>query len=484
MFLRRNSHVFFLLLDGEMYKYFPNLEIFLNSLVQIFSHNDFYMLNINLNEIFIELAYYIYDIKFIVISMNNAAKSEDDVLNLENFEITDKMVILIKNDENYNFISKEHSPILTPEDSPIKLLENVINVEIRTLKKNEIEFVDFKSIISYAKLNNIKLKYCLNKNSLCEAIIYKNIYLPVKPLHLKNFETLDIITNLFFEDKLKFSNIGKIIDFITGYNAYIYSTKNSSEDKQLEDVYMKQLSKYISNSKDNLENLKIPDSTYLGNYIRINKFIEVDGNIVSICLNNKLSYCTPFKKSEAEKIILENIKKIKTEIKNPEFVLTRIINISDGEIIFKSMYDPLYLNKVLSSESISYKKDEFIRNLYEKNIYKLFIYQLNDNLVGGNDNITSLLDLDEKIILKNKDKLFETSAPLNVLSDNIYKKDIFYNKNKLIISEDILKDMINLFLSDIKNPFRKDYITNYKYYTSFDNQTNYNSFTNEIIIIS
>lgn len=482
-FLRKNNYIFFLLLDGEMNKYFSDLESFLNALIQIFSYKEFYMLNIDLNKIYIELAYYIYDIKFITISTTQSQnKGEEDILELESFETSDKMVILIKNGDNYNFISSENTSIFGPSDKTIQLLENVVNVEIKTLKKSEIEFVDFNSLKKYAEDKNIKMTHYLNKKFLCEAVIIKNIYFPIKNRYIKNVEKLDIKTNLFIKgENFKFSHLDKIIDFIIDYNNEIYKNKNSADDKQLEVIFMKQLNKYISTDKNILQ---IPDSPHLGNYIRINKLIEVDGNITSICINNKISYCHPIKKSDAEKLVSKIKKSIEENIKVAEKVLTRPINITDGDLFLKNLYDPLELNKVLYSEPKSYKKEEFINNLYHKNIYKLFIYQLNDNLLGINSKVASLSDLTENIILKNKDKLFDTVNDLNIDNETVYNKDIFYNKKRLIINSELLNEMITLFIEDLQNPFRKDYITNYKYYTSFNNQNNYNSFTNEIIIIN
>jgi hypothetical protein len=419
---------------------------------------------------------------------------------------------VIKDNENYNLIFNfENKKTIFQNDEEICLIFNNI-YDIFNTQYNKISFdinyIKFNNIKLYSEYSNKNYKCYLNDKKNCEKLYLDNLLIPIDEIHLNNINK----DNVYLNSNIELPNINKIMKFIKNYNEFIFLNSDINEDILKEYINHFKQKNDIKNNK----NLEILDFNFLGDYIRIREFIIFNNQIIGLNINTKLILCKETNINIIEKLLNEEIQNIKLNHNNPEILLSRIFVYKYNYNYAKTMlYHPHVIQNVLKKENKSYKLDNYINNLYKKNLYKLFIGQIvnyyNQQLTvvkllkkmkkykinNTTDNLKTTLDLfeffdDDKLFKKitHNKKLFVIKNDINFkYKDTLFiqscqNEGIYCENKKLLINNNDLENITKLFINDIKNPYRKKYILFYEYYDNLNSIFNYNSFLNEMIILS
>ena len=508
--LKKNNYIFYTLLDGDIVKYFNKIDDLISTMINIFIYGEIINIFIDWNKIFIEFSIF-YNINFIILYNNDGLKMKPQNLSNNIFK-----AFVIEEAGFYNLIIdhiKQNTLFIDDKDEIINLFSNIINIYYLKYDASnfKLNYINLDSIQNYVNSTKSSLNYCINKKMLCYGVIIDDdIFVPVNNTYVKsdNHSISNSITSI---SNIKIPTLKSIFKFIQKYNTFIYL--NSNYDESI-------LNKYVQKTKQTNKSqiTSIPDYSFMGNYIRIEQFLIIKDNIVSVNINGKVMYCQETDKKYADKFIIEQLHFYSLNLHNPEVLLAKVLVVKPNHDYFsKILYYPVEINKILEISNKNYKLDNYINNLYEKNLYKLFISQLVSyynnplpitdvlqkikkydldkyNLTTGNlkTNLDFFKIMDNQLIY---DKIIKNKTLFSIQDNTKFKyndslfvqscqnQGIFCENKKLIITKQKLDECIKLFLNDIKNIYRRDYITKFEYFDSLNSINNYNSYINENIIL-
>ncbi len=526
--LKKNTYIFYTLLKGDILKYFSTIDEFITAISDLFIYNDSINTFIDWNQIFIEFGIF-YNIKFIIINYTPSSLNMD----YNNMDDNAYKAFVINDDKYYNLIFdiNTNTKIFKNNDIITKSFSKIIetfNIEYNTFYN--LNYIDYSSLKEYSLFKKYEITYCINQKVNCYGIILNNIYIPINDQY--NLSLLDMhktkesskLTNI---SNLKLESFENIINFISDYNKFIYKSSN-----YLNDIIKTYLNNIKNINKNNL--IFLPDFNFLGNYIRIKSFLIFNNNIVGINVNDQVMYCRETSVDKIKKFICNEYEKLNKNLSNFEILVTRNISILkeltncfynnynvdclSNNYLHKILYHPLEISILLEKENKNYKLDDYLNNLYEKNLYKLFVNQIvnyyNKQISSTNvlkkikkykldkfnllpSDIKTKIDLikflEKDVILKKiqkKSELFIIKQKVDFkYNDTLFiqscnNNGIFCEKNKLVMTRDDYDKLCILFVNDIKNPYRQNYITNFDYYDNLNSIYNYHLFVNEMIILN
>jgi hypothetical protein len=397
--------------------------------------------------------------------------------------------------------STDHKIVVNVKSLVSKYVRNN-NLLIEDLKINLNNIESFcehhaKSKVKTSKSPSIT-KYLINRSNLCYAVILnKNIYFPVQESHFVARPNIECQYEPF-----KRSNMAKFADLIQAiksYNNWVYSVNEnlSIDTEKTEHVYQNiQFDKWITYSgkiigfmssflnyyfSDNLsENFamkiaKVPIYNMLYNIDDVNKTLNEhkissgDDKIFSILnINESVYYYHLYK------IFLYKVSHILHYRRNKKVRIDIVHNINNSTKLIKYMKDNL------TTEDIN--RMNFI--------FDIFSVDKNNNITKNQmvafkkyfDSMTFDFDYDEYNILKDKNidngKLKKVvqeimSHIIKIVSPAEYKKwvasinlttnfTIFASSGKLQMTKEMYEHIMYVFMLDIKNPSKLNWIFNYQ----------------------
>lgn len=385
-----------------------------------------------------------------------------------------------------------------------------INYKKNVLKPITINEINlFIKSDSKSKIN----KYYYNKQGLCYALSLKQnesvIIVPVLPVYKSDSKTFN--TTLY--QKQEYTDV---ISFIVKYNNFIYGNTDFNDARLKE--YLREVNYSFTNG-----NKIINEYVIFGNYMRIKKYICFDSKVVGLIVNNLTWYIKPLplNKMSIKEIDITNPKKLLTrvyhnnsidsiELRYDPFDINT--NIIKNSLFYKKdeYYANLYnthIYKLFVLQFIYYYQNEpntklryVLEHTFSFDEIKQFLIttynldstaeryidsvvndimneykQINnavksDNIYRFDKVLIELFDyMDKETIyneLNNVIKKIVVEKNVNVYSEilkpciNVSKDNLYCEGSKLIIPVDTSDMFLNLFINDIKNPFKKKVLVN------------------------
>lgn len=415
-FLSNNEQLFNILVNGQLIEHFKNMKQLTLDINQIFLRNKIFTNGFNQwNELFKEIMTY-NNINFIQFEdINNKVEFtipkniyhidqlyKKDNLNIFIFKISNRYYPIYNiNIQKYHSIKVIEYKLFQHDHIVVKLINSMINNMIDPDIKNiQNNIFNLDKLVNFINKNNkyeINTLYIDNSNK-CYAVLItinkKYIYLSIA---------------------------------ISEYNIYKYKCTYNIFNYKKYTLDIKNIISFINDYKQ----------------IHINKFIQLNNNIIGIQYNNLNSYIYPFIKIESTVKIYNDNKK------------TKLFN---GPLLYKQLlYHPFDINMTLLNQSYTKFTDKnklYSQSIYLKYIYKLFIYEFINYLYKFND-----IELRNKIIKfihkSSEDDLTLLVNTFTNHNNNLYKL-IHDNVNHISIANESYIEIIEIIHYYLNNTNKKE----------------------------
>ena len=483
-FLSDNQHLFNILLEGKLYKYFTDISELITIIKNIFILNKLFQVNIEFiywNDLFQDIVSYlnIYIIIFEDTNSNISYKPYKSIQTMNNifnskYNKINKFVYVIKKNNN------EYYPIYYInfndfyKNNKIKQKEfeynDNISLSIKQLILNEYNSITNDININLDTINdfiiynkNYKIiEYYINKKHHCYALILlhittnNHIYIAINNSNITEINKLTKIINKLNNDsekiiidnnkikiKLNYNSFNRnkyklnyknLFKFITEYNLFIFNY--TIKLKKINERNLIELNNDIKNYFTNLDLLNLNEIkfniinkySFIYKFLYIQQFIILKKNntieIIGFICNNLQYYINPIITiDESINILKNNINSIKTDI---------------NTIIKTSKYNENNINNIITRKFLLF-------NTITNYIYDINIIQYNK--ISDIKSYYKILYYDpdsiNKLLLDNNKK--EIDNRVKYINNSIYNKYIY---NLLII------EIINKFKSYKDNKLR------------------------------
>lgn len=420
-FLSNNNTLFNILMNGNLIEYFKNMNELVLTINQTFLKNKIIINGFNQwNDLFQEIMSYnnINFIQFEDINGKIEFVIPKNIHNVDQLYKKDNLYLFIIkinnryypiyniNIQKYHSVKKIEYKLFDNNHIVVKLINNMVTNMIDPDIKN-IKLFDLNNLIQFINKNNkykINTLYIDNLNK-CYAVLLsinnKYIYLSIESseyINLKYNSTFSI-----FNYKKYTLDIKNIISFIQDYNKY-------------------------SSSK-----------------ININKFIQLDNNIIGIQLNNLYNcYIYPFLKNTSVIKIYNDNKK------------TKLFN---GELLYQNiLYHPYDINNTILNNynsKFTDKNNFYSESIYQKYLYKLFVFEFINYLYKYTN--TELRKIIVEYIHKtNNDDLTILVSTFSNYKNKLYElinNSLDKFKNTSIVNESYIEiiEIIHIYLNNNMN---------------------------------
>lgn len=520
--LKKNTYIYYTLITQITNNLYATFDDFVQSILNIFIYKEVSNTFIDFNLIFMQLSIF-YNIKCIILNNNTFLTMQSS--SIPNLTDNYKKIFIIEEEGYHNLIIDLNASKTTFNfnDDITQQFINITNIFKSDFKQYHTNYnqIILNDILEFAKSQNDNITYHLDKYNVCIGLLLNNFYLPISSIDkidntdsfnnsFTNSSTISHNDNILDLANIQLQSIKFIFDFVHKYNRFVYK-KESINNKAFSS---KILSEYLKKIKSD----NILDYSLFGSYLRIISFIIVKNKVIGLNINSNIIYCQETELPLANKLLNNEQHNITLNIKNVEYILTRTLIIKPNHNYnYVMRYHPMMItNELTKLNKVQNNLTRYINNIYQKNLYKLFLSQINHyynkklnvkkilekikkyNLNNvTTHNIKTTLDLfsymsDSDIqhkILKNK-KLFELQQdPYFKYTDTLFiqsckNEGIYCHNKKLIITKQNLTDLITIFINDIKNEYRKKYIISSEYYENLNSLYTYNTFLNETIILT
>ena len=257
--LKNNSDIFRILMDGTASMYFNNIKEVIDLLLiinkeNIIIHNKYD--NLPWNILFMSISYYIFGVNYIIFDDKNKGSIDlilpkDLKSPSEMFPSNHKNLIVIKKNNKYypvyliNIEVFKRTGII---ESRLFLNESGLMITIQSIVTNYFENTDYEKIKKYIDLNILKkfiilqpnatiINYFINYSNLCYGVLIKyNKNLMFFPIHT-SYYSLDEKIDLIFEayDTKYDTNIDILLDFYNKFNNWVI---NESKKNGFTNIYI------------------------------------------------------------------------------------------------------------------------------------------------------------------------------------------------------------------------------------------------------
>ena len=515
-YLKDFPNIFNKLLNGILIYYFNNLNDLLITMSNIFIYNKIIYKNsfTKWNKLFIDISKYM-NINIIIFKDHNEISIDipKNTKYISDIIIPNKLInylVIIKKtlstNENIYFpiflinpkkhykIHEIKQKLYKYDDDIILNIKKIYNNYITDTKYNIFDLNILSQFINESKYNIIN--YYISNNNKCYAVLIKYlseyVYIPIQE-SIYDENTDNIKQKLYFNifDKNKYIlKLNSIIQFITEYNNFIYHflVKENIINKELSQIYLYDIKLYNKSSEINTKSFNFDIiSNFKYSFIRIDKFLKLDNNIIGLICNNMYFYINPnMKINLIDNIITTNIKYIKNIINKKlelKLLLTRTFTLEHDTYIKEILYDPIYINNIIMNDTKEIS-DNRIHNI-NTSLYNIYLYQLiiieyqkefsvylnksfrnklkhiinnlNSNELSthyfktNNNKIYTLISKNKDIYLDNIDNIY----------DDIINIILFYINNKNFNSTKIKKEIIQN-IDNNKFQFDKLYLNKFK----------------------
>jgi hypothetical protein len=411
-----------------------------------------------------------------------------EYINLKNIKIKLSTYLIFIKDYN-NFIYQYNKEFYT--DYFYKLYKsNIIHNNDKYMNLNEIEYIEGNNYLSYININLFLIDSKINKVigfKLNNINQYLTEYLTIDNTNKILYNYINKIKKLTKLDKEEIKII-LLREFSLEKNNAIFNTNTKNEYVNYYLYYQynpHEINKIIYNKKQILDTrlTKLNEAVYhtnLYNLILLHFSYELN-NTKNTYIRNKIKkYIKDLDKIEINKILYnksdELFKILETSFKNNDETIiyqnyNNLINFFYTSI-YKSVLDDNNIKKIKDNIFTAFEKTSF---LFDKYYIFNILTQSKDEIIKEIDNI-----LKKHIIFE--DKLKDTDPILNIgLCSNV-NKSYYCKNNKLMISNNLYKELINIIYYDITNPFKINIILNLVNY-NFNNINNFKQNINEQIDI-
>jgi len=423
--IKLNPNKFNILLNGKIYRYFPNMNDFIHTLNELFIEPNQLKINDDIpwNKIFINIAYLFLDVNIVhfkhkkndlvKLSLPSYISSKEQFLSPEF-----KNIIVFKKHNKYFPIYFLNTNVFFKlrvftktyfkyDDSIIILISRLVESHFtEQLSKKVIDNINLSIIFKFAKTSNYKIgKLFINGSNMCYYVHLiskngKNIYIPIELSYHLETEKINVTYEMFSRNihKMTFDTLN---GFIKEFNHWV--AVKSEEAGMLDNNASIVLP---------LEERVQPIYPYITikNWIilsELNKKINNNTNVIGFVSNNINYYMTPITVSNAFKI-----KKTK---------------------LIQMYYDPDIVNKqiFMKTKAIYDNRCNTIgKSIYNTNLYQLVLLEFM-NLFNQQIN-TELRKKIKKTLLGNFNKDFDEL--MNEISKLVIDCDD-YNKIRSQICE-------------------------------------------------
>lgn len=516
--IKSDPSKFNILLDGEIYKYFNNYNIFIDIIIDTFISNSLQEPNnIPWNFIFINMSFIYMDIIFTVFDDNKNTVNLilPDYITDEKYYMTQthNHIILIKQNNFYNPIYLLDTDeffkfkiftlkVFNEKHNIIQIISNLISASNKKNKKLVSEF-NIQTIEKFIKTKKISIETVyINQLNMVYYICLKDnktyIYLPIELSFYTSKEykiSYDLINR-----KLTKCSIDILVNFIKTFNQWINTSNLVLEYPLLEIEKWICLSKYEKDINDNsviigfiynnlhfycsditlkkallIQNCPIfpifydPDDInkviYNKEYPTKNTLTKnisksiYNTNIYKLILLEFMTYFNKQKNNELrkkiKKYLLISLDKNSNDINK---YLTELINIPDDVDKLNIQILDYYQNhndKVILFNEIDNISYKFDQETLEY-LKKLKNHKsIVSELTKISNNLFTFGDINK---LKNFEFPNMFAACGTNIKSNSNNENSYCNKNKLIIEKKTLYNMLNIFAADIMNPVKEKWL--------------------------
>jgi hypothetical protein len=542
-FINKRENIFKMILDGKIIKYFKTTKLLTESLKSTFldaceACPSLTFNNIPWNDIFIDIAYYYYNIISVVftdVKLDQSIKLHlTNKLNSAQLLGHYKTILLVKNKDYYNPIYRINTvvyfktkliekKIFDKDDKIIDIVNKLILYDSK-----ELNVIDLDTYANFVKTNTkYKItKYFVNKHNLCYyieiTVAQKKIYIPIN--FSKYISNGDTDYELFTIKKYP-TGFQELNKFLKDFNIWIGSTTPIIVDKWI----------YLDNPWSKSKSNKTPILGFIHNKLNyyhqplpyefvkklnsaplerilyhpdmINKNLNMEQAVVDPRIKNITKNLYDYKLYELlllEYIVFLNKEKnieLRNEIKKcilkkklkPDEIINEVVALINSYYEKYDITDDGDIPKI-TQQINNYKISHDKKTLFEKidsSVYTFDKIKINSfKIMEKGKLISELHKFSKRIVIIESEKNITKALgnlkefPNMFISCQDISSDVIYcKKNKLVITEKNLTILLEIMASDILNPIKSKWIFNNVFTDNIINFLKFKQNPNETIEI-